>query len=497
MTADDGQRYRRLSLWLDTVEDDLTPRPALDGDREVDVAIVGAGFTGLWTAYALLRQDPALSVLVLERDIAGFGASGRNGGWCSDLFPVTWERLERSAAGRRRTRCTVPWSTASTMSRPRSSARHIDADMLRGGQLSVARTPLQEAALRAEVTRSRQRDDPDLALRWLDAAERQPRACACPTAAARRSPATARGFTPRSWCAGWPARWNGRAVALPSRRPCWRSGRTVPSPRRGTVRARHVVRATEAYTTTLRGERRALLPLYSLMIATEPLPDGAWAEVGWSRGETLNDGRHLLIYAQRTADGRIAFGGRGAPYHFGSRITDEFDREPAVFTALEDALHELIPPTRDVADHPPMGRSHRGGARLAPVGRHRSFHRHRLGGGYVGDGVTAANVAGRTIADLILGHDSELTRLPWVQHRSPRWEPEPLRWLGVNLATHAMRGADEVERRTGLAVMARPCGHAPAAWQRPASRDAGRRCLCSSDGERCRGAALHSVLRRP
>ena len=185
------------------------------------------------------------------------------------------------------------------------------------------------------------------------------------------------------------------------------------------------------------------------MIATEPLSASAWAEVGWSRGETLNDGRHLLIYAQRTADGRIAFGGRGAPYHFGSRVADEFDRDPAVFNALEDALHELIPQTRDFSV------THRWGG---PIGVARDWHPSvgidrsagiAWAGGYVGDGVTAANVAGRTIADLILGHDSELTRLPWVQHRSPRWEPEPLRWLAVNLATHAMRGADEVERRTG------------------------------------------------
>ncbi len=185
------------------------------------------------------------------------------------------------------------------------------------------------------------------------------------------------------------------------------------------------------------------------MIATEPLPDSVWTEVGWSGGETLNDGRHLLIYAQRTRDGRIAFGGRGAPYHFGSRIHDEFDRDPAVFRALEDALHELIPQTTDFTV------THRWGG---PIGVARDWHPsvgidHAAGiawaGGYVGDGVTAANVAGRTLADLVLGRDSDLTRLPWVQHRSRRWEPEPLRWLGVNLAVRAMRGADDVERRTG------------------------------------------------
>jgi glycine/D-amino acid oxidase-like deaminating enzyme len=218
---------------------------------------------------------------------------------------------------------------------------------------------------------------------------------------------------------------------------------------RGTVHATTVVRATEAYTPMLPGERRALLPLYSLMIATAPLPDSAWAEIGWSQGETLNDGRHLIIYAQRTADGRVAFGGRGAPYHFGSRVSDDFDRDPDVFRALEQALHDLIPQTRGV----PI--THRWGG---PIGVARDWYpsvsidRDRglaAAGGYVGDGVAASNVAGRTLADLILSRDTELTRLPWVQHRSPRWEPEPLRWLAVNLSVRAMRGADEVERRTG------------------------------------------------
>ena len=451
MTGDAGQRYRRLSLWLDTVGDDLTPRPPLDGDREVDVAIVGAGFTGLWTAYALLRGAPSLSILVLERDIAGFGASGRNGGWCSDLFPVTWDRLEQrhgraSATAMHRAMVDGIDDIAATIAR-----EEIDADMVRGGQLTVARTALQESALRAEVERSRRRDDEDLALRWLEAAD--------VTARVRVSSARGGAFT--SNCARvHPARLVrglARAVEHAGGRIVEQTAVLEVQPHRaitarGSVRARHVVRATEAYTTTLRGERRSLLPLYSLMIATEPLPERTWAGIGWSRSETLNDGRHLLIYAQRTGDGRIAFGGRGAPYHFGSRIADEFDRDPAVFSALEEALHELLPQTRGVRV------THRWGGPIA-VARDWSPSvgiDHSTGiawaGGYVGDGVTAANVAGRTLADLVLGRDSDLTRLPWVQHRSRRWEPEPLRWLGVNMAVRAMRGADERERRTGRAT---------------------------------------------
>ncbi|MDQ6848258.1 MAG: FAD-binding oxidoreductase [Candidatus Dormibacteraeota bacterium] len=448
MTVAGAQRYRGLSLWLDTVADDLTPRAPLDGDQEVDVAIVGAGFTGLWTAYALLQKDPTLSVLLLEREIAGFGASGRNGGWCSDLFPVRWDRLARRqgrAAATAMHRAMVDGINDIGAAIDREG---IDADMLRGGQLTVARTALQEAELRDEVARSQRREEADLALRWLDAGDVAERVRVTQCRGAAYTPNCAR-IHPAKLVRGLAlaVERSGGRIAEQTAVLEVQPHRAVTS--RGTVRAKVVVRATEAYTATLRGERRALLPLYSLMIATAPLPAQAWAQIGWSRGETINDGRHLLIYAQRTADGRIAFGGRGAPYHFGSRICDEFDREPAVFDALEDALHDLVPQTRGVAV------THRWGG---PVGVARDWNPSvgidrstglAWAGGYVGDGVTAANVAGRTLADLILGRESLLTGLPWVQHHSRRWEPEPLRWLGVNVSVRAMRGADVVERRTG------------------------------------------------
>ena len=183
------------------------------------------------------------------------------------------------------------------------------------------------------------------------------------------------------------------------------------------------------------------------MIATEPLAERVWAQIGWSGMDTLADGRHLIIYAQRTADGRIAFGGRGAPYHFASRIRDDFDRDRAVFADLRRVLHELFPAVA--------------GARVThewggPLGVPRDWYSSvgfdpvtRVGwaGGYVGDGVSTTNLAGRTLADLVLGRDSELTALPWVNHRSPRWEPEPFRWVGINaglgaaLRRRPLRGA--------------------------------------------------------
>jgi glycine/D-amino acid oxidase-like deaminating enzyme len=218
---------------------------------------------------------------------------------------------------------------------------------------------------------------------------------------------------------------------------------------RGTVSADYVIRATEGYTPALPGLHRAVIPVYSLMIATEPLPDSVWDTVGLAGRPTFSDGRHLLIYGQRTADGRFAFGGRGAPYHLGSAVRSSFDRVPAVFTALRRTLGELFPVLGDVAVTHTWG-GPLGIARdwCASAGLDRATG---LGwaGGYVGDGVATTNLAGRTLADLILDKGSDLTRLPWVNHRSRPWETEPLRWLGINAGLHTMAWADRSELRTG------------------------------------------------
>ena len=232
----------------------------------------------------------------------------------------------------------------------------------------------------------------------------------------------------------------------------------------GTVRAATVVRATEGYTRTLPGEERALVPVYSLMIATEPLPDEFWSTAGLARRETFSDHRHLIIYGQRTEDGRLAFGGRGAPYHYGSAIRPQFDRDGGVHESLRRTLVDLFPALSGFEI------THRWGG---PLGIARDWFpsvgldaRSGIGwaGGYVGDGVSTTNLAGRTLCDLILRRDTDLTALPWVDHRSKRWEPEPLRFLGINAGLRLAGSADRAEERTGHTtwrsqVLERMLGH--------------------------------------
>jgi glycine/D-amino acid oxidase-like deaminating enzyme len=186
------------------------------------------------------------------------------------------------------------------------------------------------------------------------------------------------------------------------------------------------------------------------MIATEPQSASFWSAVGLREFETFADDRHLIIYGQRTADGRLAFGGRGAPYHFGSTVEERFDENPKVFSLLESTLRELFPSLEgDV--------THRWGGPLALPRDHSPSVRvdYATGlasaGGYTGDGVVLSYVAGTTVADLIAtpGVETSLTSLPFVQHHSKRWEFEPFRWAGINVGLGLAAWADRVERRKG------------------------------------------------
>lgn len=218
---------------------------------------------------------------------------------------------------------------------------------------------------------------------------------------------------------------------------------------RGIVKAPVAVRATEAYTRDLAGERRTLLPVYSLMVATEPLDDAVFEEIGLTDRTTFADDRQMVIYGQRTDDNRIAFGGRGVPYLFGSRIAVSAEQHEPSHELIRQTLIELLPVLTDAAI------THRWGGVLGiprnwvpGVTFDRSTGLGTLGG-YVGEGVAAANLGGRTMAELIVGEATERTTLPWVGATARRWEPEPLRWLGVRGSRRILAAADAREARTG------------------------------------------------
>jgi glycine/D-amino acid oxidase-like deaminating enzyme len=450
----DDAALRSKSLWLDQLEGPLEVRASLAGDVDVDVAIVGGGYGGLWSAHSLLRADPSLRVLVVERERVGFGASGRNGGWCVGELAGGLGGAVRAwgrDAGVALTRAIIDTvdEVASVV-----AVDQIDCGFERGGVIRLARTAPQLDRQRAEVDEYRHHGFGDDVLAALSEDEATERLAATNVLGGVHFAPAAR-VQPAALACGL-ARSVERLGATIVEQTCaidivagTSTARPMVVTDRGTVRADVVVRATEAYTRDLPGLRRALVPLYSLMVATEPLDAATWDAIGLRRRETFADDRRMVIYGQRTTDNRIAFGGRGAPYRFGSGIDPATESTSAVHDRVVAALVELLPQVRGAEI------THRWGGVLGvprdwrpSVGLDRSTGI-AWAGGYVGEGVAAANLAGRTIADLVLRPDSPLVALPWVQHRSHRWEPEPVRWAAINGARRLAGWIDDQEAVAG------------------------------------------------
>ncbi len=440
------------SLWWSEL-DETPARAPLQRHADVDVAVVGGGFTGLWTARELLRRDPALRIAILEKSTCGFGASGRNGGWASAFYPLGDDAVlaRYGEDSFRHLQHELRRGVAALGDAASNDA--IDAHYVRGGTLTFARSDLQQARLISEIEKAHERGSTDADVRWLNDAEAHERGVVAGARGAKFSPHCAR-IHPARLVRGLASTVERLGAQIYENTTVTRilGGRPGRSPRVLTpgadVHARVIVRATEAFTPTLPGERRSVVPLYSLMIATEPLPTSFWDEVGFNNYETFADDRHLIIYGQRTSDDRLAFGGRGAPYHFGSTIETRFDNNPKVFALLERTLGELFPSmTSEV--------THRWGGPLAmprdlsPSVSFDATSGLASAGGYTGDGVVLSYVAANALADLITspGVDTNFTRLPFVQRTSGRWAFEPLRWLGINAGLAMATWADRVEER--------------------------------------------------
>lgn len=417
-------------------------RVELPGNLSADVAIVGAGYTGLWSAYYLKQANPGLRVVVIEQRHAGYGASGRNGGWLTNS--VTGGRDQyvkvhgRDAAERFQLELN---RTVDEVIRV-ADVEEIDADIKKGGEFSVAYTPAQEKRLRAHVAAEHAWKHADLQL--LEAGDAKAKINIANTRAAAWHPHAAR-IQPAKLAAGLAKAVERQGVKI------YENTRVEEiAPHRlytthGTVSAEYIVRATEGFTAGLKGLRRIWLPMNSSLIATEPLSEAVWDELGWNQGEVLGDFAHVYMYAQRTVDDRIAIGGRGVPYKYGSRT--DLDGQTPLKTAetLREILQRFFPATRGASiDHVWSGVLGVPRDWAATVGLDRKSGI-AWGGGYVGTGVTATNLAGRTIADLIIGRESELVTLPWVNHEVRKWEPEPLRWIATAGLYAAYGVADRAE----------------------------------------------------
>ncbi|EFL28594.1 glycine/D-amino acid oxidase [Streptomyces himastatinicus ATCC 53653] len=440
MSATTAPVNGRVAHWFAELP---APRPALPGDRDADVCVVGAGMTGLWTAYYLKKADPSLRVMVLEAEFAGFGASGRNGGWASGLIPGARDRLARTC-GRD---AVLDWQQAMNEAVDEiiavAAREGIDADIVKGGTLRVARTPAQATRLRHKIEQDHEWGVPESAL--LTPEESARHIAIDGVTAGAYTPHCAR-LQPAALVRGLAETVERLGVTIYEKSPVTaiEPGRALTA--HGTVSAPVVLRATEGFTASLKGLRRAWLPMNSSMIVTEPLPEEIWKEIGWEGRETLGDTAHGHMYAQRTPDDRIAIGGRGVPYRFGSRTDDSGRVSDRTIGELTQTLQRMLPQTTGVrVDHAWCGVLAVPRDWSATVGLDRATG---VGwaGGYVGHGgAPRPGTAARTLTDLVIKRDTRLTRLPWTGHRPGTWEPEPFRWLGVRGLYVAYRLADRHE----------------------------------------------------
>jgi len=390
--------------------------------------------------YAEGRWDGAL------REFAGFGASGRNGGWVSGFFsgpPRVYERRDASYAALQR----AMFATVLEVERELAE-QQIDADFCRGGHLGVALGGAQFQRVRTEVLEAREQGLEEEDLYELSAAELAARVRVAGALGARFSPHVAR-VHPAKLVRGLAAAVERLGVSIYEQTPASEIRPHEAITPAGPVRARWIVRATEGYTADLGGLRRALVPMNSSMIVTEPLGEELWREIGWSGRETLSDSANAYVYLQRTEDGRIAIGGRGVPYRFGSRTDGAGETARTTIAALTAKLHAMFPAVAGTPiDHAWSG----------VLGVPRDWCMSvsadpttglAWAGGYVGEGVAAANLAGRTLRDLLLGRESDLAELAWVGRAPRRWEPEPLRWGAIRAVYALYRRADREEQRSG------------------------------------------------
>lgn len=433
-----------VSFWYQQVEFPQ-PTPALFHDISADVCIVGAGYTGMWTAYYLKKAAPELSVVLLEKEFAGFGASGRNGGWLTNSI----------TGGRDQYVSTHGAQAAKDMQQAMNdtvdevirvcAVENIYPDIVKGGELNIATNPAQLKRLEEWAAEEHAWGYDDVEV--FGAQKTRERINIPGTLASIWHPHCAR-IQPAKLAQGLRRVILELGVELYENTAVKSLSEGHVHAAHGSVRARHVIRATEGFTAGLAGLKRQWLPMNSSIIVTEPLPEHVWDDIGWNDYETVGDMAHVYFYAQRTADNRIAMGGRGVPYRYGSRTDSSGGAQKATISQLTALTHRYFPLTREYEmEHVWSG--------VLGVPRdwsacvnYVSSTRMGYAGGYVGTGVTATNLSGRTLTDMILEKKTFLTELPWVNHQARKWEPEPLRWIASHGLYAAYGYADKHEARS-------------------------------------------------
>jgi glycine/D-amino acid oxidase-like deaminating enzyme len=426
-----------LPWWLEEAPPD-PEEPPLAGESEADVAIVGGGYTGLWTALALKRRDPALQVSVLDADRVGLGPSGRNGGFCHGLWASL--RWLRDAFG-----ADAALATAAAAEGVYEAVRALGEDVWArgGGMLKVATTEGQEAAIDRAVRTAAGLGVPEQAVAF----SREEVAARC------RSPVFRRGVWFRDGITVQPAR-----LVRALRRAALEAGVTLHERTRvtgvqpgrvqaagGAVRAPEIVVATNAWMSGWRAVRGRVTPFGSYVVLTEPVPE-LLAEIGWTGGEAITDGRMFLYYARTTNDGRVLMGSGSGPIgDWRNRIDARFFEDEATVARAERGLRRLLPGLDGVRVERAWGGPIDVSSDHLPFFGTVAGTRIHYGAGYTGNGVGPSWLGGQVLASLVLGSDDEWSRLPLARTGPRRLPPEPFRTAGGALVRRAVLAAEEAD----------------------------------------------------
>ena len=431
--------FEEKSYWMTTR--DYMPGPALDEDLNVDVAIVGGGFTGLSTAYHIKKDEPAARVALLEAQIIGYGASGRNGGFNMTLFGLTMEitRLRFGRAGAREAHHYMERAVDTT--RDLITDLEIDCDYEHPGFLRVATSPGYKKRIMSEVELAHSLGL--TGIEWLDQ-DAVRREVDSPLYLGAWWEPRCGILNPAKLAWGWKEIITGLEVAVYEKTPVTsmsrENGGIILKTPAGTVRAKKVVLAANAWSHFIPAIHRKQIPLWTYIVLTEPLKADLLERIGWRNRQGIEDARNLVHYYRLTADNRLLMGGRDAGLAWGKDM--DKDRSPAIFRALEKDVRDLFPSLENVRFTHHWGGPVSITLDLAPAMGYVGDKNVVYSLGCMGHGVSLTHLNGRTLADLVLDKKTDLTDVFFVNRTTIPWPPEPVRTLSSKAILAALNLQD-------------------------------------------------------
>ncbi len=449
------ENFKDASLWFDSLDENIKTRRALQAELNVDVAIIGAGYTGLWTAYYLKKQQPNLSIAIVESQTAGFGASGRNGGWLMGGMAGESKYLSLLPKEERQAGYDLLFNIIDEVADVLKT-ENIQCDLNRGGAVyAAARYTEQINNMKNLLKHYHDEGLSEEDYYWLDKDQLAEKVHMRNGFGGIFTPHCAT-INPAKLVRGLARCVEKMGVAIYEKSPVTCIKNKCVHTQHGSLKANVIVPATEGFSNELLNIKKYVLPVQSLIIATEPLSKSQWDEIGLHTRPAFSDGGRLTTYGQRSQDGRLIFGARGG-YMFGGKSRYDFTLQDPAFRLREKLMVDLFPSLKNVNVTHGWGGTLGMSRNFTPFAIYDPKTGIASAGGYSGEGVGASNLFGRTLAQMILQNDTLLTRMPWVftpaTHKQAlkKWEPEPFRFITYKTVLSCFSWEDDLYNKSGVA----------------------------------------------